>query len=94
MESVVSAFPLVQDLNRMVVLLLIVNAVLTGLVVLFAWRAAFYRDRVDELEERSHAQNVQAAPPPVPASPPLSDDRPIPPARDVRRQLWGPGKSN
>lgn len=83
MNAAVSAFPVVQDLSRLLIVLLIMNAVLTGLVILFAYRASLYRDRLRDLEEANACT--------LPPSPsPLSDDKPIPATRDPRRTMWKP----
>ncbi len=84
MNAAVSAFPFVQDLSRLLTVLLVMNAMLTGLVILFAYWASMYRDRLRELEEAT------SCPLPPPAPSPLSDDRPIPSIRDPRRAVWKP----
>lgn len=58
MDAAVSAFPLVQDLNRIVVLLLIVNALLTGMVILFAWLAASYKEQLDAQTTAPEEENT------------------------------------
>lgn len=97
MDAVVSAFPVVQDLNRIVIVLLVVNAILTGLVILFAWQAAHYRDRLQDLEDPASAdlEETPVAPNRMHAglefsASPLSDDKPIPAARNSRRTVWRP----
>lgn len=83
MDAAVTAFPVVQDLTRLLTVMMVVNAVLTGLVILFAYRALLYRERLRDLEEA----NACSLPP---LSTPLSDDRPIPAVRDPRRAVWRP----
>ncbi len=79
-----SAFPAFQDLSRIIAALMIVNAVLVGLVILFAYRAFLYKERLRELE----AANSCTLPPPEPT--PLSDDKPIPSVPTPRKVLWKP----
>lgn len=85
MNAAVSAFPVVQDLSRLLIVLLVMNAVLAGLVILFAYWASMYRDRLRDLEEATTSP-LSIAPTPSP----LSDDRPIPATRDPRRAMWKP----
>lgn len=86
MNAAISAIPVVQDLSRLLTVLLVMNAVLTGLVILFAYRASLYHDRLKEMEEAGGPAPL----PPAPADSPLSDDKPIPPVRDPRRAIWRP----
>lgn len=71
MTEYLNSIPVLDDLSNLVKWLLVVNVLLTGTTILFAFRAALYKERVDELE-REIAQSVSDA-----LSAPLSDDRPI-----------------
>lgn len=80
------AFPLTSKLGILVKLLLVLNVLLTGLAILFAWQAEALRARVRDLEKRGRLAGQDTTPPPDgPHSrrpmPALSDDRPIPAAR-------------
>ena len=82
MTEYLNSIPVLDELSNLVKWLLLVNVLLTGMVILFAFRAALYKERIDELESEI-AESVSDA-----LHSPLSDDRPIPSMRP-RRQSSG-----
>jgi len=50
MTEYLNSIPVMDDLSNLVKWLLVVNVLLTGGVILFAFRAAMYKERVEELE--------------------------------------------
>lgn len=75
MTDYLTDIPILDRLSQLVKWLLLFNVLLTGGVILLAWRAALYKERVDELEaerDRSVSDAMIS---------PLTDDRPIPPIR-------------
>ncbi len=50
MTEYLNSTPVLDDLSNLVKWLLVVNVILTGGVILFAFRAAIYKERIDELE--------------------------------------------
>jgi len=46
--------PLIHDLTQLVIWLLLMNVVLTGAVILLAFRAGQYKARAEELEAELH----------------------------------------
>jgi hypothetical protein len=91
MTEYLNSIPVLDELSGLVKWLLIVNVLLTGMTILFAFRAAIYKERVEELEKEI-AQSVSDA-----LTSPLSDDRPIKPARQAktpaRNQFTAPTRS-
>ncbi|MGI8906254.1 MAG: hypothetical protein ACR2IE_07170 [Candidatus Sumerlaeaceae bacterium] len=79
MTEYLNSIPVLDDLSNLVKWLLLVNVLLTGATILFAFRAALYKERVEELETEI-AQSVNDA-----LSAPLSDDRPISTTRQKRQ---------
>lgn len=71
MNEYLNALPVVDELSNLVRWLLVVNVLLTGGVILFAFRAAMYKERIEELEAELGASVGDAL------SSPLSDDQPI-----------------
>lgn len=83
-DSFVFGLPLLGSLGTLINWLLLLNALLIGMVVFFAHKAAANARRVRELEERIDAMEsgdidlldiIDSMPP---SRFPLSDDRPIP----------------
>lgn len=71
MTEYLNSIPVLDSLSNLVRGLLFVNVLLTGGVILFAYRAAIYKDRIEELEAQL-GQSVNDA-----LATPLTDDRPI-----------------
>lgn len=78
MTEYLNSIPVVDDLSNLVKWLLLVNVLLTGATILFAFRAELYKERVEELEAEI-AKSVSDA-----LDAPLSDDRPISTTRQRR----------
>jgi hypothetical protein len=88
MNSAALTLDIVHDLYRQCIVLLVVNALLSGLAILLAWRSAQWKAEVDALEEemRRRSGGVRFSEEPTPSSPlPTVLPPPVPRPADMRR---------
>jgi hypothetical protein len=88
MNSAALTLDIVHDLYRQCIVLLVVNALLSGLAILLAWRSAQWKAEVDALEEemRRRGGGVRFSEEPTSSSPlPTVLPPPVPRPADMRR---------
>ncbi len=87
MNPALSTVELLHDLYRQCIILLVVNALLSGLAILLAWRSASWKARVEQLEQEMKEQRVgKDYDEPTPHHPlPTLNRPPVPRPIDLKR---------